>query len=85
MNAAMASTTRITVAETPCPGALASRSDAAQGFSSGGLHLMYMYCDFAAHRVSHSAKRGESIFGPIFETVLLARKRNRARKSVTFF
>ena len=61
MDAAMASTTRITVAEIPCPGALASRSDAAQCFSSGGLHLVYIYRDFAAPRVSHSAKWG-SIF-----------------------
>ena len=58
MDAAMASTTRMTVAETPCPGALASRFDATQGFSSAGRHFINICCDFAAHRVSHSAKKG---------------------------
>ena len=77
VDAAMASTTRIAVAEIPCPGALASRFDAAQGFSSGGRHFMYVYCDFASRRVSHSAKKRVHFRSNFRDRPICAEKKSR--------
>ena len=84
MDAAMASATRMTVAESAAqerlPVDLKQRKVSPR---EGGI--LYIITATLRHTGRAKGKKWGPFFGPIFETALPARKRNRGRKSVSIF